>query len=57
MPIEIKELHIKINVKGGDQKPQSDGGKVKGLWWLGIKYWLALRGQRKILRMGRLTHL
>jgi hypothetical protein len=30
MPIEIKELHIKINVKGGDQAPQDDGGKDKG---------------------------
>lgn len=29
MPIEIKELHIKINVKGGD-KPQNDDGKDKG---------------------------
>ena len=29
MPIEIKELHIKINVKGGEKKPQEDGGKGK----------------------------
>ena len=29
MPIEIKELHIKINVKGGDQKPQDSGAEGK----------------------------
>jgi len=30
MPIEIKELNIKINVKGGEQSSQSDDGKGKG---------------------------
>lgn len=30
MPIEIKELHIKINVKEGDQKPQGADEQGKG---------------------------
>ena len=30
MPIEIKELHIKINVKGGDQKSQETEENGKG---------------------------
>ena len=29
MPIEIKELHIKINVKGGEQNAQSNEGDGK----------------------------
>ncbi len=30
MPIEIKELHIKINVKEGGQKSASSGNEGKG---------------------------
>lgn len=30
MPIEIKELHIKINVKDSNEKPTEEGGKGNG---------------------------